>query len=278
MYRGSVKNNGCSGCAGGCGCSGCIISLFNIGGIIKYNKQIKEEERILSKENVDIDNLDGLQFERFIEILYKDLGVKANITPSTADYGADLILDINGKKIAVQVKKRKSQNIGVDAVQEVYASMKYYQVDHAAVITNRYFTKNAKNLAEVNEVKLVDREDLLKIIEKRNNKKETNNKVYLNKKNKYEASQFNFFIKKNVDKALVKLEPYKNKLIKKIKFLKDRIVAELELYKKKIVQASILLKEKTVSKFNCIKYKIDIRYKKYKNKINEIIEKFKTNK
>jgi len=47
------------------------------------------------------------------------------------------------------------------------------------------------------------------------------------------------------------------------------IAVKLELYKKKLIQVSILLKEKIVSKSDCIKSKVKIRYKKYKNKINE---------
>ena len=270
MQKGCVN-----GCSNGCGCTGCLISLFDIGAIIQYNKKIKEEERILSQETVDIDNLDGFQFERFIEILYKDLGFKANRTPSTADYGADLILSIEGQKVAIQIKKRKSQNIGVDAVQEVYTSMKYYQVESSAVITNRYFTNNAKKLAEANGVKLIDRDVLLKLIDTRNKKKENLSKAYLKEKNKKELSQFRSMNKKNQDKTLVKNVPYKNKMKVKINLLKVKMADKLKLYKNKIIDFLIILKEKTNSKINYAKNKMSIIFHKYKNKIKENIEKLK---
>jgi Predicted endonuclease distantly related to archaeal Holliday junction resolvase and Mrr-like restriction enzymes len=40
----------------------------------------------------EIDIMSGEEFEEYLQVKFKDLGYKCNLTPKTADYGADLIL------------------------------------------------------------------------------------------------------------------------------------------------------------------------------------------
>ncbi|MED4128507.1 restriction endonuclease [Shouchella miscanthi] len=58
--------------------------------------------------------------------------------------------------------------VGIEAVQQVYASKAYYKAQEAWVITNSYYTLNAKNLAKACGVKLLDRVELQEFINKVN--------------------------------------------------------------------------------------------------------------
>ena len=65
------------------------------------------------------------------------------------------MLNKDGKKIVVQAK-RYSKDVGIKAVQEVIGAKSYYNADEAWVVSNRYFTKAAKDLAQKGNVLLVD--------------------------------------------------------------------------------------------------------------------------
>ncbi|MFH0798529.1 MAG: restriction endonuclease, partial [Candidatus Woesearchaeota archaeon] len=71
----------------------------------------------------------------------------------------DLIIEKNGISTAIQTKKY-SGSVGNTAVQEVVASMKYYDCDKAMVITTGNFTKGAFELAGRNGVQLIDKKGL----------------------------------------------------------------------------------------------------------------------
>lgn len=134
------------------------------------NVKNKEYERELISSNInDIDKLDGLQFEMYLKALFKELGYKTVVTKSSNDFGADLIAVKNNVKIAIQAKRYKyKNNVGVSAVQQVYASIPYYKANKGLIITNSIFTKNAKILARHCNIKLVDRKGLVKLINKVN--------------------------------------------------------------------------------------------------------------
>ncbi|MCX7870768.1 MAG: restriction endonuclease [bacterium] len=124
----------------------------------------KIEKNKLKKIGInDIDNLDGLTFEKYLEVLFKNMGYKVIRTPYVQDYGADLILEKDDIKTLVQAKRYKSK-VGVKAIQEIVAAKGYYKADYAMVITNSYFTFNAKKLAKENNVELWNRKKLIKNI------------------------------------------------------------------------------------------------------------------
>ncbi len=69
------------------------------------------------------------------------------------------------EKIVIQAKRYSAKNrVSLSAVQEVYAAKAYYKANQAWVVTNSYFTKQAKELAAACDVTLVDRADLQKFI------------------------------------------------------------------------------------------------------------------
>ncbi|NUU62489.1 restriction endonuclease [Paenibacillus agri] len=91
--------------------------------------------------------------------VYKTLGSR--------DFGADVIFtDRHGIRNVIQAKRYSVDNtVGISAVQEVYSSMRYYKAKKAIVITSSRFTEPCETLAGINHVKLLDRSDLVKMIE-----------------------------------------------------------------------------------------------------------------
>ncbi|NHM27696.1 restriction endonuclease [Desulfofundulus sp. TPOSR] len=114
-----------------------------------------------------IDQMRGQDFERFLDLMFRRLGYKTILTPELKDHGADVILiDSNGRKIAVQAKKlRYSKNrVGVKALGELYRGMKWYGCDGGIVITNQYFTDQAIEEARKFGIALWDRPQIIKLI------------------------------------------------------------------------------------------------------------------
>jgi restriction system protein len=111
----------------------------------------------------EIDAMAGLEFEWFLKPVFERQGYRAEVTQGSGDYGADLVLRKGRKKYVVQAK-RYSNNIGVGAIQQVVAAMPLYRAQSGIVVTNQYFTPAAVQLAEANGVRLIDREELAKMM------------------------------------------------------------------------------------------------------------------
>jgi restriction system protein len=119
------------------------------------------DRRRLARSGIsDIDTMDGKRFEIFLSTVFRRLGYEVEVTQYRGDYGADLVIASGGRKIAVQAKRWK-KNIGLKAVQEAVASKALYRCDEAMVVTNRYFTAQARRLAKANGVVLWDRDVLV---------------------------------------------------------------------------------------------------------------------
>lgn len=115
---------------------------------------------IISNVNIHhVDSLDGVQFERVLGRIFEQMGYEVQFTKVTGDQGADLLLSKAGEKKIVQAKRYKS-SVSNSAVQEAVAAKAFYGYDHAAVVTNNYFTEGAIALAQANGVELIDRNTL----------------------------------------------------------------------------------------------------------------------
>ncbi len=110
----------------------------------------------------NIDEMTGSEFESAIALLYARKGYKVTKTPSSGDFGVDVVAEKEGYKEVIQTK-RYTTNVGVKAIQEVAAGAYHYKADHAVVVTSAYFTAQAKELAESVGVELIDRKRLFAI-------------------------------------------------------------------------------------------------------------------
>lgn len=141
----------------------CIVIM--IIGIMYYKKW--RQKRIVSSGIDTIDNMSGEEFEELLLEHFRNLGYKGHLTPVTEDYGADLVLEKDGRKIVVQAKRWRG-TVGIEAVQQIIGAIKYYNADKGMVITNSVFTENAYELADSNGIELWDRKKLIELMRKSN--------------------------------------------------------------------------------------------------------------
>jgi len=112
----------------------------------------------------EIDKMSGDDFEKYLASLFEKLGYKVELVGShKGDYGTDLVIEKQNERTAVQAKRWQS-SVGIKSIQEVYGSLHFYSCTKALVVTNNYFTQQARRLAETNNVELWDRNYLAKVI------------------------------------------------------------------------------------------------------------------
>jgi len=98
----------------------------------------------------------GLQFEQFLEQVFLENGYDVSLTGQTGDQGVDLIVSMNGRRIAIQAKGYPGSTVGNSAIQEVHAGMTHHRCQFSVVVTNSRFTKSAVNLANSVNCRLID--------------------------------------------------------------------------------------------------------------------------
>lgn len=104
-----------------------------------------------------IDGLTGRMFEERLRLHFNDRGWHMQLTPTSGDFGADLVgTDPTGRRVVIQAKRYQG-NVGVHAIQEVLGGKAHHGAARALVITNSTFTPNARVLAAQSGVELWDR-------------------------------------------------------------------------------------------------------------------------
>ena len=117
---------------------------------------ISDEKRMLMAMPNQKGYKTGEDYEKYVaERLAAGGYMNIALTPTSNDYGADVICEKDGVKYCVQCKMY-SNPVGVSAVQEIVTAKAHYQCERAMVITNNVFTAQAKKLASENAVILVD--------------------------------------------------------------------------------------------------------------------------
>lgn len=131
-----------------------------------------------------VDVMAGEQFERFVgwllqlqnyrvqrvgTTLYRgrQMRVTGGYYQRLRDFGADLLAEKDGIRIAVQAK-RCQRPVGPDAVKQVITAVKHYDCHQALVISNNTYTQTAVRLARRKKISLWDRDKLHLIIRENN--------------------------------------------------------------------------------------------------------------
>lgn len=138
----------------------------------KLNTKDITENFLLEENSVslpffeELETMSGRDFELFTGNLFKALGyTNVTVTQSSGDFGADVIVEKDDIKFAIQCK-RYNAPVGISAIQEVLASKSLHDCHVACVLTNNTFTSAAKELARKNLVVLWDGNKLKTFIEK----------------------------------------------------------------------------------------------------------------
>lgn len=160
--------------------------------IIKFISKYfsKNNKKALNKTMTEIDNfgvingkkdtkLAGDLFEKYIRDLYRAMGYDAHVAfdlkaqgkaPEglqnlSGDGGADVIAEDkkSGIRLVIQCK-HYSNTVGVEACYQAGGALNNYKGTQAIVITNNFFTEEAKFNAKNNNIILIDRFQLTKMI------------------------------------------------------------------------------------------------------------------
>lgn len=142
---------------------GLSVAIIILRFYIKHQNQMEEERLNKSLDIAEVDYMDGIQFEYYIQKLLINEGYSAIVTKGSNDFGVDIIAVRGNDKYAVQVK-RYSGNVSRKAISDAVGGKNIYQCNKAMVVTNSYFTKSAIELAKSNSCILIDRNQLARWI------------------------------------------------------------------------------------------------------------------
>lgn len=140
-----------------------VVALV-VFGLLSWSTYRNVQRRNLISSGIeDIDNMHWREFEKYLGTLFTAHGYSATVTQGSGDYGADVVFMKMGHRIVVQAK-HYSRNVGIKAVQEVNAAKAYYRASEAWVVTNKDFTPQAYKLASATHVRMINRQELIKLI------------------------------------------------------------------------------------------------------------------
>jgi restriction endonuclease Mrr len=124
-------------------------------------ERAEQIEALLQRDTFrdSVDYMSGVEFENFMANVFAKKGYPVQLTPGSGDQGVDLLLNIDERRVAVQLK-RYTAPVGNRAVQEAFAGMIHYKAKEAWVITTSTFTKKARELAKSTGIRLIDRNEL----------------------------------------------------------------------------------------------------------------------
>lgn len=109
-------------------------------------------------------HLRGVPFEDFLQETFQSLGYGVETTPTSGDYGIDLIVVAPTERYAVQVKGYEG-TVGNSAIQEAYTGMRHYNCNKCVVITNSNFSRNAMELAQSVGCQLLGEPDIDNLVQ-----------------------------------------------------------------------------------------------------------------
>ena len=138
---------------------------------LKCNLRLCEENKTENSSITlsDFDNMEGLVFENWCASLLSENGYNnVEVTRGSGDQGVDIVCQKDDIKYAIQCKCY-TYDLGNTPVQEVHAGKNIYKCQIGVVMTNRYFTAGAKELAESTGVLLWDRDKILYFLRNANN-------------------------------------------------------------------------------------------------------------
>lgn len=148
------------------------LLIIGISLLMKRNKMFNailhslsnKRKKLAHIEISEVDKMTGTEFELFLAKLYDGLGYYSEVTPHT-DYGIDVLTIRDKIKTGIQAKcYGEGHSVGVKAINEVCGGGGVYNVHKKLVITNRYYSKQAIFSAKANNIELIDRDGLQRLI------------------------------------------------------------------------------------------------------------------
>ncbi|CAM5219225.1 HJR/Mrr/RecB family endonuclease OS=Ureibacillus acetophenoni OX=614649 GN=SAMN05877842_108129 PE=4 SV=1 [Ureibacillus acetophenoni] len=139
-----------------------VKSMFNI-----INRFILRKGYTNNANNVS--ELNCIEVVQFLKPIFEKQGYRTELASNSKELEADLILRKGTKTFVVQTK-RKNHKVGTKVLHDVVGVVRQYSANGAIVITNQYYTSSAKKFAKNKNIKLIDRDELMKMLKTTNKK------------------------------------------------------------------------------------------------------------
>jgi hypothetical protein len=128
-----------------------IIEDYSIG---SRSREVLAEDRAFFT-HPPLDFMSGTDFEDYMAEVFRKQGYEVELTPTSGDQGVDLLLNKQGLRVAVQLKRYQG-GVGNKAVQEIHSGKGFYDADEGWVITTSTYTRSARQLANKLGIRLID--------------------------------------------------------------------------------------------------------------------------
>jgi restriction system protein len=151
-----------------------FYTIKNLDRIRKSQKNVLDISSINTIE--EIDHLSGEEFERFVQMMFKDWGFFVDPTQATHDQGGDLIVEKGRISYVVEVKKRSKTRINAEILNKLVTySLKYYKTNKAWLVTSNYLNSDATNYYKENKdiLNVTDRKDIREYLSRKRNRAKT---------------------------------------------------------------------------------------------------------
>lgn len=105
-------------------------------------------------------SLDGHQFEDAVAAVYRTNGYIAQVSKQGGDGGVDIILEKDGKTIAVQCKAHKKE-IGPSVARDLYGTISHLGIEEGIIVSRSGFTAGVYEFVQNKHIELVTLNDLM---------------------------------------------------------------------------------------------------------------------
>lgn len=126
----------------------------------------------MSQENIDLvlNSIDDRAFEHFVSDLFESYGWSTRVTQQSGDKGVDVIARQNEPvdlKLLIQAKKYSKSNKVTRAEVQQYAGLYTHEenVSSVIIVSTSTFGRSAVQVADEADVELIDRSDLVDLIQ-----------------------------------------------------------------------------------------------------------------
>jgi len=150
-----------------------ILSFFLPLVLLYYWRRFRENRSIIRKSVIkdyrnSLQDLSPYEFEDAIAMLFKSQGYRnVKKTPSSRDYGADIIMEDKKTKYVVEVKKYAKNNlVGRPLLQKLQGASDYYRATGMKFVTLGYYSNEAVNYAKKSNIHLIDGDELVSMFKK----------------------------------------------------------------------------------------------------------------
>ncbi len=118
-------------------------------------------------EEIDLQSLNGLEFEQVCEQLVKKMGFETEVTKASGDGGIDIVATNNSPllsgKYIIQCK-RYSGSVGEPIIRDLYGVVTSERANKGILMTSGTFTRQAIDFAEGKPIELIDGIELRKLM------------------------------------------------------------------------------------------------------------------